>query len=693
MAAGMTLFSLLVIAAPLTLYAAEQQHRENPIRKVVNMLTSMQAKVNEEAKSEQALFDKYMCYCQTSGGDLDASIKEGENKIESLTAALKSATEKKKQTEADLKEHQTSRADAKAAMAAATAMREKEAAAYAKFKADSDTNLAALAKAIPAIEGGMKGSFLQTTAALVLRRFAMEKAEMPDETRQELLSFLAGKNSDEYAPQSGQIVGILKQMEDEMAKGLDEATAAEEEAIKSYDALIAAKTKEVDALTAQIESEQTRIGDLGVEIAGMENDLEDTEQSLAEDQKFVAELASTCETKKKEWAEIQKVRQEELVALAETIKILNSDDALELFKKTLPSAASFMQKQVSSQTLRVQALKALRKGVHSRAMHLPARPELDLIALALSGKKIGFEKVIAMIDEMVANLKTEQLDDENKKEYCDKQLDLADDKKKELELSVSDSETAIEEMTGSISTLTEEIAALEAGIKKLDKSVAEATEQRKDENADYKELKQSDTAAKEVLLFAKNRLNKFYNPKLYKPPPQVEPAVFAQISMHRQRDAPPAPPETFKAYTKKSEDNAGVIAMMDLLVKDLDTELQEAEVNEKNSQEEYEALMAESATKRADDSKSMSDKTAAKAAQEEALQKEEDTKAATGKELMSTLEYIHSLHGECDWLLKYFDARKEARDGEIDALGKAKAVLSGADFSLMQTGRSLRGWF
>jgi chromosome segregation ATPase len=103
-----------------------------------------------------------------------------------------------------------------------------------------------------------------------------------------------------------------------------------------------AKTKEVDALTAQLESEQTRIGDLGVEIAGMENDLEDTEQSLAEDQKFVAELASTCETKKKEWAEIQKVRQEELVALAETIKILNSDDALELFKKTLPGASSLL---------------------------------------------------------------------------------------------------------------------------------------------------------------------------------------------------------------------------------------------------------------------------------------------------------------------------------------------------------------
>merc|ERR1712008_17419 len=353
--------------------------------------------------------------------------------------------------------------------------------------------------------------------------------DLPDETRQELLSFLSGKDSEEYAPQSGQIVGILKQMDDEMTKSLGEATASEEAAIKTHEALIAAKTKEVEALTAQIEEEQTRIGDLGVQIAGMENDLEDTQQSLAEAQKFVAELAGTCEKKKMEWAEIEKVRQEELVALAETIKILNSDDALELFKKTLPSSASFMQKQVSSQSLRVAALKALAKISHSRVAHLPARPQLDLIALALRGKKIGFEKVISMIDDMVANLKKEQLDDEAKKEYCDKQFDVTEDKKKELELSVSDSEAAIEEMKGSIETLTAEIAELEKGIKALDKSVADATEQRNEENAAYKELKQSDTAAKEILLFAKNRLNKFYNPKMYKPPPVEEPQCLLKL--------------------------------------------------------------------------------------------------------------------------------------------------------------------
>merc|ERR1719151_274111 len=651
------------------------------------MLQGMQKKVEEEAKTELKLYEKFMCYCKTAGGDLDAGITESENKVKSMTAALKSAKEKKTQTEADLKEHQTSRAEAKAAMEEATAIREKEAAAFAKFKEDSDTNIAALEKAIPAVERGMKGSFLQTTAASVLRRFTMEKAVLQDETRQELLAFLSGKDSEEYAPQSGQIVGIMKQMLEEMDEALADATAAEEEAIKSYDSLIEAKTKEVDALTAQIEEEQTRIGDLGVEIAGMENDIEDTQQSIAEDAKFIKELAVNCEKKKKEWAEICKVRQEELVALAETIKILNDDDALELFKKTLPSA-SFVEIQVTNKAVRTRALSALRK-IARNLRHTPARPELDLIALAISGKKVGFEKVITMIDEMVANLKKEQIDDANKKEYCEKQFDISEDKKKELEQSVDDSITAIEEMEGSIETLTEELAALKKGIKALDKSVADATEQRKEENAEYKDLKQSDTAAKEILLFAKNRLNKFYNPKLYKPPAD-EPAMLIEVAAHRQKkEAPPPPPESFGAYSKKSGENAGVTQMIDLLVKDLDKELAEAEVNEKDAQSDYETLMAESATKRADDSKSMSDKTASKASMEEALEKEQDSKAATGKELMATLKYIHSLHGECDWLLKYYDARSEAREGELDALGKAKAVLNGADFSLLQT-RSLR---
>merc|ERR1719247_2699777 len=123
---------------------------------------------------------------------------------------------------------------------------------------------------------------------------------------------------------------------------------------------------------------------------------------------------------------------------------------------------------------------------------------------------------------MVATLKAEQQDDNDKKEYCEMQFDLADDKKKSLERSIANLEKAIEKANEGIKALAAEIKALEEGIAALDKSVAEATEQRKEENADYNELMASDGAAKEILGFAKNRLNKFYNPKLYKAPPKRE---------------------------------------------------------------------------------------------------------------------------------------------------------------------------
>merc|ERR1719235_2945114 len=160
---------------------------------------------------------------------------------------------------------------------------------------------------------------------------------------------------------------------------------------------------------------------------------------------------------------------EELLALADTIKILNDDDALELFKKTLPSAASFLQVQLSAKKVRQQALIAL-SGVRPQGVGRDVR--LDLLEMALQGKKMGFEKIIKMIDDLVALLAKEQLDD---------------DEKKALENSISDLEKAIADEEESIATLKSEIEALEDGIKALDKQVAEATEQRKAEHAEFEE--------------------------------------------------------------------------------------------------------------------------------------------------------------------------------------------------------------
>jgi len=355
---------LALILSPAVLAVENRESAKalaNPIRKVVTMLQSMQAKVEEEGEKELALYEKYMCYCKTAGGDLSASIADAGSSISELGNKIKAAEEQKKVLEEELKTAQSDRTAAKKAMAEATAVREKEAAAFAAEKGNADKDIAAAAKAIAAIEKGMAGSFLQTNYAHVLKDVLLTKHDLlMEDDRQDVLSFLSGSQEDEYAPQSGQILGILKQMYDEMLKAANDAEAAEEEAIKTFEELMAAKKKEVDALSKDIETKLERSGDLGVEIAQMKNDLGDTEEALAANKDFLANLEKNCETKKKEWEVIVKTRAEELAALADTIKILNDDDALELFKKTLPSASSLMQIQVSSSVMRKQALTMLK---------------------------------------------------------------------------------------------------------------------------------------------------------------------------------------------------------------------------------------------------------------------------------------------------------------------------------------------
>merc|ERR1719263_2448857 len=111
----------------------------------------------------------------------------------------------------------------------------------------------------------------------------------------------------------------------------------------------------------------------------------------------------------------------------------------------------------------------------------------------------------------------------------------------------------------------------------------------------------------------------------------------------------------------------------------------EAKTEEKDAQKDYEEMMNDSAKKRAADSKSIAAKESAKAEAEEGKVADEASKMAEFKELTATKQYESQLHAECDWLMQNFDLRKQMRAQEMDNLKQAKAVLSGADFSLIQS--------
>jgi len=702
-------------SAPVHAVSTESRVHANPIRKVVTMLQSMSDKVLADGERETKLHEKFMCYCKSANGGLDAGISEAAAKIPQLESSIEEGTGKKAQFASDIQGHKTDRDSAKSAVAEATEIRAKEKAAFDKEKDEDSTDLAATQRASKALMGGMGGAFLQSPTAGVLRRLVSNKEDMNSADREDVLSFLsADSDNGEGDPGSMQIIGILNTMADEMSKEIAEAEDEEAKAISDFQSLVGAKKKEINALSKMIEQKLQRVGDLAVEITQNKNDLAETKDVLAEDSKFAGDLKASCSTKEDEWDVVVQTRQEEVTALAETVKILNDDDALEMFKKTLPGAgaASFMQIQVTSAEMRSSALDVLRS---SNTNH----PGIDVIMLALGGKTEGFKKVIGYVDKLVAQLNTEQKDDDDKKVYCATEFDVADDKKKSTEHDISDIDTAVAKAEEAIAGLGEDIASLTDGIKALDASVTQSTEQRKQENSDYTELMANDNTAKQVIEFAKNRLNKFYNPKLYKAPaprelteeqritlsmggtlaPTAAPggiagtgigASFLQMSARSRKAAPPPPPESFGAYAKKSEESGGVLQMMDLLVKDLEKEMAGAGVDEKNAQADYEKFLADAAAKRAKDSKLVGEKEGAKAEAQASLEGFTEDKVAATKELGATVDYIQSLHHDCDFLVKFFGLRKQARDSELDALTKSKAVLSGADYSFLQVGKSKR---
>jgi len=397
------------------------------------------------------------------------------------------------------------------------------------------------------------------------------------------------------------------------------------------------------------------------------------------------------------------------VAISETIKILNDDDALDLFKKTLPSPALLQMRQ--GRDVRVQALSVLQK-VKNPAM------DFSFIAQMLHGKKAGFGKVIKLIDNLVATLGKEQTDDDAQRTWCSEEFDTSEDEEKDTKRRIAGLETRISENEEGIATLTDELAALKQGIKDLDRAVEDATTQRKDAHKEFVQTASMNNGALQLLEVAKNRLNKFYNPALYKAPERRElteeeriyvnaggadprdaeeavpkggiagtgVAVFLQLRSRRSSDqdddAPPPPPETMEAYTKK--DSSGPVALIDKLKNDLEKDMLENEHDEKDAQKEYESFMSDSVAKRTADSKSITEKESQKAELEADLMGAKDLKKTKASELMATQEYIMQLHGSCDFLMQNYDLRKKARADEVDALKNAKAVLSGADYSFRQ---------
>merc|ERR1719387_863436 len=432
------------------------------------------------------------------------SVEEAAQKITELQSKLAAEKAEKSQIDQELVQHKKDREAAKGDLETATSIREKEHAEFVETTGDAKANVDALTGAIATLEKGMGKSFIQQNANSVARLEKIVKAatSVDEYEKGEIMGLLQGKQNPfgDYSAASGEIVGMLKAMKDEMDKDLNGAIGDEEAAAKGFEELAAAKEAEIAAASEAIESKTVRSGDLAVSVTTTADDIEDTTAEMKETEAFVANLAATCAEKKKEWAARQKMRAEEISAISEAIKVLNDDDALDLFKKTLSLSQTskemgFIQK-ASASTNQLRARNVISSLMKRGSKH---HAELALIELGLKSKKFDPSKILAMIDGMVKVLGEEQKDDDTQKAYCDSEFEKTSAEKEDMEKAIETSAAAIEEMSEESATLADEIASLEKEVKTLDKAVAEATEQRKEEHAEFITFQTENGAALQLI--------------------------------------------------------------------------------------------------------------------------------------------------------------------------------------------------
>jgi len=701
----------------LTLHTAA-----NPIRKVVTLLQDMQKEIEAEGETEQKMFDKFMCYCDGNTDGMGKAAEEAGQKITELKSKLAAEKAEKSALDQELIQHKKDREAAKGDLSTATSIRENEHAEFVESTGDAKANVDALTGAIAALEKGMGKSFIQQNKDSVARVVKVVKAasSVDDYEKSEVLGLLQGKQNPfgDYSAASGEIVGMLKAMKDEMDKDLDGAIGDEETAAKGFEELAAAKNDEISAASEAIESKTVRSGDLAVSVTTTADDIEDTTSEMKETEAFLANLASQCALKKKEWAERQAMRAEEISAISEAIKVLNDDDALDLFKKTLSltqtsSQMGFIQQKSSSSNV-LRARDMVKAIMKKGSMH---HTELALIELGLRSRSVDFSKIMAQVDGMIKVLGEEQKDDDNTKAYCDKEVTKTGKEIKATSEALESSEAAIEEMTDQSATLADEIKTLGKEIKEMDKAVTEATEQRKEEHEEFITFQTQNSAALQLIEKAKNKLFKFYRPDQYKEAPKKEltdeerilaasgrsdmiataapdlipgtsiaamqTQLYAQLNEYTTDDAsaaPPAPPATWDAYQKKDGKSNGVIALMDMLMKELQDGITEAENEEKTAQKDYERLMTESTASRASMSEGITSKEVAKADLDTKIEATKEKKTSEETQLGSLKQTMAQLHADCDFLIENYDLRKTARAAEVEGLQNAKSVLSGANF-------------
>merc|ERR1719482_302658 len=164
--------------------------------------------------------------------------------------------------------------------------------------------------------------------------------------RNEVVSFLEQSQTgrtDEPSAAAAEIIGMMKAMQDEMKSDLADMRKTETDDNNVFIDMKENKLDHLGNLMKMLSDKQKRSGELALSLSEDKDALEDQNTELEDATKYLAALTAACEQRRKDRDMRNKMRTEEIAAISEAIKILTDDDALETFKKAVPSASLVQQ--------------------------------------------------------------------------------------------------------------------------------------------------------------------------------------------------------------------------------------------------------------------------------------------------------------------------------------------------------------
>jgi len=651
--------------------------KNRPVSKVITLLKDMLKQLEKEAEEDEEIYDKMACWCETNDKEKTKAIADAEARISDLTTKIEELTASSARLNTEIKNLEKEVAENQAALDKATAIRQKQLAEFNEEEKDNLEAISALKAAITVLS--KHNSFLQMPKSHIAGVAASVQNQMQKHAslfagvlthaqRKAFASFVQAPEDyfdaaptfkQSYAPQSGEIFGILKQMLETFETNLAASQKEEMANQKAYEDLKAAKEDEIAAGQAQIDSKTQELADTDEKNAMAKEDIADTKKSLAADEEFLMMLKEKCSMTDAEWEERQKTRQLEMEAVSKALAVLSTDDAHDLFTKTFNPSLVQTESSMNSE----------RRTLASKVLSMAAKKLQNprLATLAVRVRLDAFTRVKKAIDDMISQLLKEKEDEIKHKDFCVEEFNTNELQTEKKEREKADLIAKIEDLEQTIKQLTEAIDQLKAEIAEMQVQLKRAGEDREKENKEFQMTVADQRATQKLLTAALNILKGFYAKKAK--------AALIQTG----QPAGPPPPPGFEAY-KKNAAAPGVMGMIQQIINDAKAMEAETIRSEEDAQKAYEDFVKDTNASIEAKSEDIVNKSETKAKAEADLVEAKENKDAVMLELEQLANYKAELHSSCDFVMKNFEIRQTARDEEIEALKQAKAILSGAKF-------------